>query len=709
MKKYALMLVAVLLCTGSFSARIIADEEAQEETGSYSAFYEFLEESGEELPEEVMILLPETRTGLAPGTVIVNESMKDVETEESVFSFVSWNCDEYTIEDSDVTFTGTWRKKEKDVTEQIPEEPVPEITEKEEPVECETYKVGYEFIRWNTLSDSDLPEEVKALLPEAVDVPIGEEPDLPTYEATAGYQFRGWDKAQWTDDTGELFTVYFGIWEKIMFRVIPGGNSSEYEGRVYVTTGAELGVPGSHVPSFSLNGHAAYCVTPWISGYAITGTSYYPQSYGYGNAGPMSERVANVLVTCERRGIDAATTQAAVWDALGYNYGVSWQNYYDSSIEAWGEVYETYTSETGEMQDLGYWTGYREKGGYVKVKKVAASTAFSYVANCPNNYSLKGAVYGVYSDAACTDLLEKLTTKDDGNTNTSGALEEGKYYIKEISPSPGFMLDTNIYTVSVTSGNTSSITSTENPLYDPLTLILYKTDRRDSQYTVHLDEARFTLKYYDAQTDSPSGSPKYTWVFRTKFNSQGKAVVVFSDPSYYVSGDPIDSLIDSSGRFFLPLGTFTIEETTAPQLYARDENVYVGHVFNDNGHASHEIEGGSVLIVENDNLSQSEELQTVKLIIQKVDGETGKAELPEDQITNTATLEGGVFHIWRIAEYDTSSTPKMVDIVYGLGGRDFTVGHAKRVFARLDNIVKTGETGPVYSHMGQRDDREEVQ
>lgn len=47
--------------------------------------------------------------------------------------------------------------------------------------------------------------------------------------------------------------------------------------------------------------------------------------------------------------------------------------------------------------------------------------------------------------------------------------------------------------------------------------------------------------------------------------------------------------------------------------------------------------------------------------------------------------------------------PKMVDIVYGLGGRDFTVDQAKRVYTRLENIVKTGETGPIYSHMGQRD------
>ncbi len=47
--------------------------------------------------------------------------------------------------------------------------------------------------------------------------------------------------------------------------------------------------------------------------------------------------------------------------------------------------------------------------------------------------------------------------------------------------------------------------------------------------------------------------------------------------------------------------------------------------------------------------------------------------------------------------------PKMIDIVYGLGGRDFKVNDAKEVFLRLSDIAKTGQTGPVYSHMGQRE------
>ena len=53
--------------------------------------------------------------------------------------------------------------------------------------------------------------------------------------------------------------------------------------------------------------------------------------------------------------------------------------------------------------------------------------------------------------------------------------------------------------------------------------------------------------------------------------------------------------------------------------------------------------------------------------------------------------------------------PKMINIVYGLGGRDFTIDAAKRVYNRLQKIAETGETGPVYTHLGQRDLREEAQ
>ena len=46
--------------------------------------------------------------------------------------------------------------------------------------------------------------------------------------------------------------------------------------------------------------------------------------------------------------------------------------------------------------------------------------------------------------------------------------------------------------------------------------------------------------------------------------------------------------------------------------------------------------------------------------------------------------------------------PKLIDIVYGLGGRDFTVDAAEGIFDRLKNIADGGEVGEVYTHLGQR-------
>jgi pyruvate ferredoxin oxidoreductase alpha subunit len=45
----------------------------------------------------------------------------------------------------------------------------------------------------------------------------------------------------------------------------------------------------------------------------------------------------------------------------------------------------------------------------------------------------------------------------------------------------------------------------------------------------------------------------------------------------------------------------------------------------------------------------------------------------------------------------------MIDIVYGLGGRDCAVTDIEKVYDRLFNMIETGQTGPVYNHMGQRD------
>ncbi|MDD4776344.1 MAG: transketolase C-terminal domain-containing protein, partial [Syntrophomonas sp.] len=67
---------------------------------------------------------------------------------------------------------------------------------------------------------------------------------------------------------------------------------------------------------------------------------------------------------------------------------------------------------------------------------------------------------------------------------------------------------------------------------------------------------------------------------------------------------------------------------------------------------------------------------------------------------------GPIFAETRSALYELRNRPHLVNIVYGLGGRDVKTEDIERVFGRLANIAATGETGPVYTHMGHRSKEE---
>lgn len=85
--------------------------------------------------------------------------------------------------------------------------------------------------------------------------------------------------------------------------------------------------------------------------------------------------------------------------------------------------------------------------GYpIGIKKSSADTSITGGSGC---YSLAGAVYGVYEDSGCTSLIEKLTTNASGEATSSKMYEAGTVYVKEISPSPGYLLDPTVYTVRI--------------------------------------------------------------------------------------------------------------------------------------------------------------------------------------------------------------------------------------------------------------------
>lgn len=77
-----------------------------------------------------------------------------------------------------------------------------------------------------------------------------------------------------------------------------------------------------------------------------------------------------------------------------------------------------------------------------------------------------------------------------------------------------------------------------------------------------------------------------------------------------------------------------------------------------------------------------------------------------DKSEGFSACGGPVFAETRSACYDLETRPKLINLVYGLGGRDVAVEDIQAVYARLFTIAETGVTGPVYSHMGQREKEE---
>ena len=242
----------------------------------------------------------------------------------------------------------------------------------------------------------------------------------------------------------------------------------------------------------------------------------------------------------------------------------------------------------------------------VSVKKVASETDYNYLQNCPNNYTLAGAVYGIFSDMECTNQLGTVTTTANGNSNQFALKNVGVYYVKEIKASQGFKLNPEIIRAEVSNTNRQvTVTSVEEPINDPIRIVLTKQNARDNSKAKYLDEAEFTLRYYDTQADDVSGlTPLYTWVFKPVIDENGNAVVKFESEESFVSGD--ERLIDENGEAYLPLGTFTIQETKAPRTYQIDPNIYVGHIVEEDGKTVVLMKDGEFLTIENLSLTQSE-------------------------------------------------------------------------------------------------------
>ena len=226
---------------------------------------------------------------------------------------------------------------------------------------------------------------------------------------------------------------------------------------------------------------------------------------------------------------------------------------------------------------------------------------------------LSGAISGVYSDAALTNEVGRITTDANGHGELNGIVVQRNavLYTKELIAPRGFNLDSQVYRHAfTTNGETYNVQSTDQPLNDPLRITLNKVsaDGNVVANPASLEGAEFTIKYYAGQytTDTLPTTPTRTWILKTVQAASGN-YRAYLDNEHFVSGDPF--YLDG-GIPTLPLGTITVEETKAPEGYtlqnkmlsAGGQEVANGialfNITEDNQHVAAVVGGNEYTVVE---------------------------------------------------------------------------------------------------------------
>ena len=334
---------------------------------------------------------------------------------------------------------------------------------------------------------------------------------------------------------------------------------------------------------------------------------------------------------------------------------------------------------TGNGQDIGqFWA--KLNVGNAKLQKVSSNTS---VTNGSDVYSLAGAVYGVYSDKNCQNVIATLTTDDNGNTEAI-EVKAGTVFIKEQQAPAGFKLDKKVYPLTVEAGKTATLKVSDTPKVTETLLELFKIDletgKANAQGNASLAGAEFTWKYYDGyyNKDNLPANPTRTWTTQTLAEKDSDGTVHYVTrlaDKYKVSGD---SFYIQNGINCLPLGTLTVEESKAPTGYLLE-----GAYMQANG-STEQIKGmyvtqitedGDLAVLSGSNQhSVSDKVIRGGVKIQKRDLET-KDTKPQ----GGATLENTEFAITSLNE-----NPVLVD--GKLYGKDEVV---KTIHTGVDGIAST--------------------
>lgn len=162
-------------------------------------------------------------------------------------------------------------------------------------------------------------------------------------------------------------------------------------------------------------------------------------------------------------------------------------------------VFGAVTPTANTQAGCGLYAVHYKSSGKIKVHK-SSSDAAGVAGN--GNYTLAGAVYGVYGDAACTHEVGTLTTNENGDTGEV-ELSGGNYWVKEKTASAGYALDATAYPVALAAGETKTVQSTDVPIKGKLTYVKSSGDTgiSDDNDNYSLEGAEYGVFRDEACTD----------------------------------------------------------------------------------------------------------------------------------------------------------------------------------------------------------------
>ena len=373
-----------------------------------------------------------------------------------------------------------------------------------------------------------------------------------------------------------------------------------------------------------------------------------------------------------------------------------------------GAQYTAYKA-TASGQDM-MWGVYNPKGKLQLVKEVKSNKTLTE--QCKNMYSLAGAEYYVSKNRDGSGYVGMFTTKEDGSTDPI-ELDAGRYYVKEVKAPKGYALDTEIYSVNVSSGNTSWVTSKDEPLFDPISILLEKTSDGTGYLNPNADMsgAEFTIKYYDSLDEDLSGlTPKRIWKLKTiKHPRDGRFWAQMREVNKVDGSDEFYK--DDNGIIVIPRGSIVVQETKAPRGYRVDSKTYTYRIDKDTNDLTMKLNFGNT--PEQPNKPLVPKIGTTALDAATTDnvGSHGKKVKLVDKVSYKQLSEGETYTVKGKLMDKATGQPLLVNGREVTAEKTFTVTNANSTITgdgasgsvdleyEVDSTVLVGKTTVVFEHL----------